>query len=192
MKYSILLAGALALSVVGTAQADPRAEVVAAFEKAMDDGSYRMHMSADTRKGKVESTMDVQWPDRFRMKTDGGEFIILPSGTWMNMGGQWMKSPVNMGQMIQGYTKDAMEQGVAAIQQVTLMGEERVQGCDAKHYSYSAKGEFMGVKSDAETEVWVCQDSGLPIQLKSNERGKKDVVTMVYDWDADIDIRAPN
>jgi len=192
MKHSIKTLGLLAVFAAGAAHADARDEVVAAFQKAMDDGSYRMHMTADTRKGKVESTMDVQWPDRFRMKNEGGEFIILPSGTWMNAAGQWMKMPMNMSQMIQGYSKDAMEKGVQAIQDVELLGEETVQGCASKRYRYAARGEFMGIKSDSVTEVWVCQDSGLPVQLVSGERGKKDTVTMVYDWDAAIDIRAPN
>ena len=192
MKHTIKTIGLLAILAAGAAHADARDEVVAAFQKVMDEGSYRMHMTADTRQGTVESTMDVQWPDRFRMKNDGGEFIILPTGTWMNAGGQWMKMPMNMSQMIQGYSKDAMQKGVAAIQEVTLVGEETVQGCASKRYSYAARGEFMGVKSDSQTEVWICQDNGLPVQLVSKERGKDDSVTMVYDWDTAIDIRAPN
>src|SRR5690606_33701050 len=110
MKYSVKIVGLLAMLAAGAVHADAREDVVAAFQKVMDHGSYRMHMTADTRKGAVESTMDVQWPDRFRMKNEGGEFIILPTGTWMNAGGQWMKMPMNMSQMIQGYSKDAMEQ----------------------------------------------------------------------------------
>lgn len=192
MKHTVKTLGLLAALAAGAAHADARDEVTAAFGKMMEEGSYRMHMTADTRQGKVESTMDVQWPDRFRMKHDSGEFIILPAGTWMNAGGQWMKVPMNMSQMIQGYSKDAMQKGVDAIQEVTLLGEDTVQGCDSKRYGYSARGEFMGVKSNSETEVWICQDNGLPVQMVSKERGKNDTVRIVYDWDTKIDIRAPN
>lgn len=192
MKTSIRTIGLLALVAAGAAHADARDDVAAAFGRVMEEGSYRMSMTADTRRGEVRTTMDVQWPDRFHMKHDGGEFIVLPSGTWMNAGGQWMKVPMNMSQVIQGYSKDAFKKGVDALQEVTLLGEETVQGCASKRYAYSARGEFMGVKSDSQTEVWICGDNGLPVQMVSRERGKKDTVTIVYDWDTPIDIRAPN
>ncbi len=191
MKLAMTALALAAALVAGAAHADARDDVVAAFHKVMEDGSYRMTMTADTDQGPMETRMDVQWPDRFHMKHAGGEFIILPAGTWMNAGGQWMKVPMNMSQMIDAYSKDAMEKGVDAIRDVTLVGEETVQGCDARHYRYNASGEFMGVKSDSESEVWICEDSGLPVQMVSGERGKDARVRIVYDWDATIDIRAP-
>ena len=192
MKHSTIALALCAVFASGAAQADPRAEVMAAFEKMMDDGSYHMRMSADTRNGVVSNEMQVQLPDRFHMKNEGGEFIVLPSGTWMNAGGQWMKMPMNMSQMIAGYSTEAMEKGMAAIQDVQYLGEESVEGCDSKHYSYNARGEFMGIKSDSQTEVWVCGDNGLPVRMVSSERGKDDKVTITYDWDKPVDIRAPN
>lgn len=186
---ALALVGAFA---AGAAHADARGELIDAFQKVIDDGSYRMTMDAESRRGSTKMEMLVQLPDRFHMKNEGGEFIVLPAGTWMNAGGQWMKMPMNMSKMIAGYSADAMKQGMAAIQDVSYVGEETAEGCSAKRYRYSARGEFMGVKNDSESDVWICQDDGLPVRIVSNERGKTDKVTIVYDWDAPVNIKAPN
>ena len=192
MKQLAMVVALLAALGAGTAHADPRAEVVDAFEKAMDDGSYRMLMDASQGGRTVRSEMSVQLPNRFHMKNEGGEFIVLPAGTWMNAGGQWMKMPMNMSQMIEGFGAEAIEKAMASIQEVEYVGEAEAEDCGSKHYRYRAAGEFMGVKSDTETEVWICQDNGLPVRMVSNERGKADKVTIVYDWKTPVDIQAPN
>ena len=90
MKTTPLLTIALALAVAGPAQADPRADVMSAFEKAMAQTSYRAQSTTDVGGQPQTSTIDVQTPDRFHMRGPGSEVIVLPAGSWMNQGGQWM------------------------------------------------------------------------------------------------------
>lgn len=178
-----MLAGGFA----GPALADARGEIETAMRAMMDDGSFRAHMTSAGQ----QMTMDVQLPDRFRLKNEQGEFIILPQGTWMNAGGQWMQFPMNMSQLTQGFSAQAMEQGIDAVQQVEYVGQETVEGCSSRHYRYRTAGTVMGIKTDTDSQLWICQDNGLPIKAVSSERGKSEQVTIVYDFDASIDIRAP-
>lgn len=180
------------LLAAGVAHAEPRDDIVAAFRKAMDDGSYRMVMNVPTPQGPMETTMDVELPDRFHMKHAQGEFIVLPEGTWMNAAGNWMKAPMDMSQMTESFSQQAMEDGIAAIQNVRVIGEETIDGCDATRYAYDARGEILGNSTDSEVEVAICNDSGLPVAMSTTERGSGQSVSIRYDFDAEIDIRAPN
>ncbi|HET6602804.1 MAG TPA: hypothetical protein VFG21_01110 [Xanthomonadaceae bacterium] len=178
-----MLAGGFA----GPALADARGEVETAMRRMMDEGSFRAHMTSAGQ----QMTMDVQLPDRFRLKNEQGEFIILPQGTWMNAGGQWMQFPMNMSQLTQGFSTRALEEGINAVQQVDYVGEETVQGCSSRQYRYRTMGTVMGIKTDTDSQLWVCQDNGLPIKAVSSERGKSEQVTILYDWAARIDIQPP-
>lgn len=192
MQRLTITIGTLLAAAVSTspAWAGPRDEVIAAFGKAMADGSYRATISAAGQGEDATSVLDVQMPDRFRMTSKAGEFIVLPEGTWMKAGGNWMAVPMNLSGMIQGYTATALKDGMAAIQDVQPIGEADVEGCASKLYAYHASGEMMGMKSESDVEVAICEASGLPIRIVSKDGG--DAATLVYDWDADVDIKAPN
>lgn len=190
MKRSVLLSALLLLPLSGTALADARADVVAAFGKVVADKSYHATITTEGKRG-TTLRMAVQFPDRYHMVSPDAEFIIVPEGTWMNMGGQWMKAPMNMSQMIAGYSKEAMEKGAESIGQVEFLGEETVEGCASKNYRYVQSGEFMGVRSNSEAVISICQTHGKPVRVVTGETGKKERVTVVYDWDAPVNIRAP-
>lgn len=173
----------------GAALADDRAVLIEAFSKAMAKGSYSMQMETQV-KGKPYSTqMKVMFPDRYHMRTPDTEIIILPEGTWMNAGGQWMKVPMNMSQMIAGYSKQAMEEGMGSISDVTRTGSEDIDGCTADLYSYRTSGEFMGVKNASTQVAAICRDNGLPVRLVSEG---KDAVTIHYDFESEVRISPPS
>jgi len=190
MKSSFLLV-ALLLPMSSAALADARKEVETAFRKVLNDKSYVATITTTDKRRNVTVRMMVELPDRFHMKTDETEIIVLPEGTWMNAAGQWMRSPVNMSQMIASYSADAMEKGIDAIGQVEYIGEETVEGCASKNYRYSQSGEFMGMRSSGDVLLSICQSNGKPIRIVSSQKGKADAATIVYDWDAPVNIRPP-
>lgn len=174
------------------ARADARDEVIAAWENAMARGSYRMQMSTESRGRPQSQEIDVQLPSSFHMRSPETEMVMLPQGTWMRVNGSWMRMPVNVSQMAEAYSADAIEQGKQSLQQVERVGEGMVEGCDAVSYRYTSSGKFMGIRSDSTTEMAVCKDSGLPRLLTSTSGGRRaDTVRIVYDFDAAIDIRPP-
>lgn len=174
------------------ARADARDKVIAAWENAMARGSYRMQMSTESRGRTQSQEIDVQLPSSFHMRSPETEMVMLPQGTWMRVNGSWMRMPVNVSQMAEAYSADAIEQGKQSLQQVERVGEGMVEGCDAVSYRYTSSGKFMGIRSDSTTEMAVCKDSGLPRLLTSTSGGRRaDTVRIVYDFDAAIDIRPP-
>ena len=44
-----------------------------------------------------------------------------------------------------------------------LLGEETVEGCASKNYRYVQSGEFMGVRSNSEAVISICQTHGKPV-----------------------------
>lgn len=174
------------------ARADARDEVIAAWENTMARGSYRMQMSTESRGRTQSQEIDVQLPSSFHMRSPETEMVMLPQGTWMRVKGSWMRMPVNVSQMAEAYSADAIEQGKQSLQQVERVGEGVVEGCDAVTYRYTSSGKFMGIRNDSTTEMAVCKDSGLPRLLTSTSGGRRaDTVRIVYDFEAAIDIRPP-
>jgi len=185
-SFAVLCLGADA------ARADARDEVIAAWENTMARGSYRMQMSTESRGRTQSQEIDVQLPSSFHMRSPETEMVMLPQGTWMRVNGSWMRMPVNVSQMAEAYSADAIEQGKQSLQQVERVGEGVVEGCDAVTYRYTSSGKFMGIRNDSTTEMAVCKDSGLPRLLTSTSGGRRaDTVRIVYDFEAAIDIRPP-
>lgn len=184
---------AFACCLPATALADARAEVISAWEKAMAKGSYRMHIHSEVRGRPYTTQMDIEFPSSFHMRTPDTEMVMLPEGTWIQAGGQWMRSPVNMSRQVEGYTAEALEEGKRSLGSVERIGEETVEGCLATRYRYSQSGRFMGIKNDADVEIAVCKDSGLPREVRSVSGSKRrpETTRIVYDFGADIRIRAP-
>lgn len=180
-----------ALLLAGNAVAGPREDLIAAFGKAMAGGSYTAEVIAKVKGADYPTRMQVQWPDRYHMKTPDTEMVILPGATWMNAGGQWMKMPMDMSKMIQGYSKQAMDEGVAGIGEVSVTGSETINGCESTLYSYTATGKFMGVENSSQAEVAVCGSSGLPVRMITGKPGDADRVVVNYDFAAEVSIQAP-
>jgi hypothetical protein len=192
-RSSRILALACLAALCGDASAEPRDELIAAWQKVMDRGSYRMLMSVESRGRTQSQEMDVQLPSSFHMRSPETEMILLPQGTWMRVNGNWMQMPVNMSKTIEGYTADAIEEGKQSLGAVERIGEGVVEGCEAVTYRYTSSGKFMGVKGDSAAEMAVCKDTGLPRLLTSTSGSARrpEVVRIVYDFDTAIDIRPP-
>lgn len=191
MRSMLLTAALAALFAATPAAADAQQELVDAFGKAMAKGAFRAVVHPENAKAPAVE-MRVILPDRFHMKTADTEMIILPQGTWMLANGEWMQFPMNMSKMIEGYNKGAIEQGMAALRDVSVVGNETIDGCDSTVYAYRTSGKFMGVESNSSAEAAVCNSTGLPVRVTTRDKKGKLEGTVLYDFDSAIDIRAPN
>lgn len=192
MKMRFLAVALLSASVASPVLADARADVMQAYEKAMAQDAYRVQMTSEHRGQSTKTTVDVQPPDRFHMRSPETEVIVLPGATWMNNAGQWMKLPMDMSSMIRGMTLTAMRDGANAMQDVQRIGSEAVNGCESTAYSYRAQGEAMGIKAEADVTMWVCDATGLPVRMISSDTKSKTRTVLDYDYESAIDIRPPN
>lgn len=194
MNRPLILLCSLVAVALGAqrACADARDEVVAAWDKTIERGSYRMQMTTESRGRPHAQQMDVQLPASFHMRSPDSEMVMLPQGTWMRVNGEWMQMPMNMSRMVEGFSADAIEQGKRSLADVERVGEGSVEGCEAVTYRYTTRGKFMGITSDSATEMAVCKDSGLPrLLISTSGKRRADTVRIVYDFDAPIDIRPP-
>ncbi len=189
--FFCLMAGVAGLTSPSFAHADARADVIAAFRAAMADGTYRMNIVVDNKRGPISTQMDVQMPNRFHMKAAEAEFIVVPEGTWINAGGRWMKVPVDMSERMQGFRIEDMEKASSSIPDVELVGTEAVDGCESSIYRYAATTNVAGRSSEDDVELAICTTSGKPIRVRTTPKKKGEAVTIRYDFDAAIDIRPP-
>lgn len=196
----LLLILLLGFSVSGPVRADDagvRAELIGLWSKmlASKDLAYRAHMVTTDKKGrKYPSDMSVQWPNRFHMKNPDSEMIILPQGTWMNAGGNWMKMPMDMSKMIQQFTPEAVKAGMDGIKTVTYLGDAEVNGKSCKQYRYDFDSKIMGIRSSGTATISLEASTGFPVRMESTGEamGQKSSTVVDYEYDPSIRITPPN
>src|SRR5687768_13533714 len=123
-----MLVVVVSLAFSGAALADAKADVVAANQKLMDEAKFRMTGKTTTGGKTVNMWAEVDWPDRYHMRTDDVEFIILPGKTWMKQGGQWMALPMDMSAMVKSLSPDAVKQAQENMTNVKEVGPADVNG----------------------------------------------------------------
>jgi hypothetical protein len=191
LQISACVATLLLSAGFSQARADARADVMAAFEAAMARQSYQAFSVSEHKGRSFESRIQVQLPGSFHIKSAESEVIVLPQGTWINAGGQWMKLPMDMSKMIQGVSLQAMKEGANLVQQVEKIGSESIEGCDATLYSYRTSGKVMGFDANADVQLAICEDTGLPIRVVSSDAKRKSRTVITYDYQTPVNIRSP-
>lgn len=194
---AVLLISLAGVSSVRADDAATRSELVGLWSKmlASKDLAYRAQMVTTDKKGKkYASSMEVQWPNRFRIKNPDSEMIILPQGTWMNVGGNWMKMPVDMSKVVQQYTPDALKSGMDGIQAVQFLGDAEVNGKACKQYRYDFDSKVMGVRSTGTTTVSLDAATGYTVRMETTgeAKGQKSSTVLDYEYDSAIRVTAPN
>jgi len=198
--HALLVVLIVAIAPMMPAVADDaaaRAEMVALWSKMFTakDVAYRAHMVSTDKKGRTyETDMEVQWPNKFRMKTPDSDMIILPQGTWMNAGGQWMKLPMDMSKVIQQYTPDAVKSGLDGMKNVRSLGAGVVNGKACNRYAYDYDQKVMGIRSTGSAEVALEVGTGYPVRMETTGEaaGQKSTVVVDYEYDPSIRITPPN
>ncbi|MDZ4812291.1 MAG: hypothetical protein SGI99_06695 [Pseudomonadota bacterium] len=189
----------LIVFAVAPASADDvgaRSELIGLWQKmfASRDLAFQVTSSITTGKDKpIRSVMRVQWPNRFHMKTDQSEMIILPGGTWMNADGNWMKLPIDMQKLIAQFTPEMMQQSLDATKNVRFVGLETVNGKPVKVYTYDFDGKVMGIHSSGTAKVFLSIVDGYPLRIETTGTAMRKTTTTIaeYEYDNSIRIEAP-
>jgi hypothetical protein len=188
---SVLMIGALPAFAE-----DARAELISLWQKMTErrDLAFRVTSVTTSGKGKpMKSQMDVRWPDRFHMKNDQSEMIIVPGGTWMNANGQWMKMPIDMQKMIAQFTPEMMKKSMQGTSNVRFVGVDSVRGTPVKVYQYDFDMEVMGINSSGTSRISLDVVSGYPLHIETTGKamGKTSTTIADYEYDDSIRIEAP-
>jgi outer membrane lipoprotein-sorting protein len=198
MRHAFLRFASFALLSVFAlaAHADPKAEIVAAYQKMVEKGRFQSITESTSGKTVSRTEGTVVWPNRFHMKTDSGgtrtEFIVIPDGTWMNNGGTWTKLPMSMDAMIQSLTPEAMRKGIDGMSNVVYVGEQDLDGSPARVYTYDSKVTIMGVTAESKVRLWVDAASGLIARQDGDGKamGMSSTSTTRYRY-GDFEVNAP-
>lgn len=197
LKWSVSILVMMAFAFSGAARADLTADVKAqllkAYEGMVEKSKFRIHSQVTSKKKTYENHVEIEWPDRFHMRNDQSEFIVLPGATYMNQGGQWMKLPMDMSKMIQSMTPEAMKQGFGNLTHARDLGEGDVEGNAAHIYEYDTSGDVMGIHSESHVKVWIGKADGLVLrqEVQGKAMGMESTTVSTYEYDASIHIKAP-
>lgn len=196
---------ALVLACVGLAPAAVRADDLAARAELMGlwakmfdarDLAFSAKIASTDKKGRVtNSEMRTNWPNKFHMKSQESEFIIIGDGTWMKPeGGNWMKFPMSMSKMIDAYKPEMMKASMEGTRNVRMLGDESVNGRDCKVFAYDFDVKMMGIRSAGTSTIYLDKASGYPTRIETDGEamGQRSKTVVDYSYDPDIRIVAPN
>ena len=98
----------LLLASTAASAADARDEVFKAYQKMMGS-KFTIDITTTTGSDTLKSHGDYDTVERIHFKNDKMEMIVLPEGTWMRTGNDWMKPPVDMGGMVKQFVPRSVE-----------------------------------------------------------------------------------
>jgi hypothetical protein len=206
------------------AQNSAGASPVLGGKAALDNlTSYRTRMTWQTQKnGTLVSDFSVETeetrnPQAMHMvwKTSGTAGTATPGGfemiqigdqSYMNLGGNWMKSQQNAQDAASAFGSTGMidfnPETTFANDQYSFVGNETINGVNTKHYSVKINPAEIAMLSggmsdmtDAKADVWVADAPGLPAYtakytLTSN--GKQDGQPASFTWQQEVyDVNQP-
>jgi len=176
-----------------------------AMRAQLEAKSFRAHITSSAANG-PNNKMVIEYvaPDRYRMvseaqaggagKVPGQEFIIIGKATFIKgPNGQWIKSPMDMGEMVKAFRDPKVLDELAKTADIKYAGAETLDGAPMLIYEYTQNNPMgMNLKSTART--WLSVADGLPRKTETagefNGVKTKTLITL-SDYNTDIKIESP-
>lgn len=196
MNKTRILAALLLAAIAGTAHADPKAEVFAAWDAMIAAKSYRASVQTTAGDVVVKQTIEMIIPDHMRVTGGpGGDLVITPAGAWLKAPGQeWMAAPPGTAAMSKQYmSEEFVAQAKAGVKSVEALGTETVAGKPARTYQVEQVMTMMGIESQSTTKLFVDVDSGRPVrqEVDASAMGRSSRTVQDIEYVADLKIVAP-
>ena len=189
LRHAVTASIALAcLAAAGTAAADPRQDLQAAYRKMAALTAFRATL-VDLSTGKTAMVIDYQSPDRYRMSAQGRPPQLVIGDTMiMTVEGRTMRMPMPKGSMPRMRNEDALRE-LEKGSRVEAAGAGTVGAQPARIYRHTTQVNGQ----PAQSLVWVGLASGLPLQVETRGgKGGKDVRILYSDFNSPkIRIEAP-
>jgi len=196
--------GERAAAAIISASDKPLDVMTKAMRAQLDAKSYRAHITSTSSEGTNKMVIEYVAPDRYRMVSEGQaggsgksfnqEFIIVGGTTYIKgPNGQWVKSPVNMGEMVKAFRDPKVVEELTRTADVKFIGPDTLDGKPMLVYEY-AQNNVMGMNIKSIARTWVAALDGLPrkSEAEGEFRGIKTKTLMtVSDYNSNIKIEAP-
>jgi outer membrane lipoprotein-sorting protein len=164
----------LCLFASTSAWADARAQLHAAFVKFLAQSSFEAHTRATVGGRAIDSTVEYQAPDRYRVTSAGRPpSVIIGNTMYLSINGRSMQVPMPPGTISQFRDPEVLAR-VERSATVEDLGADVVGGVPAHKYRYRTTGA-----TPSDSQVWVGVANGLPIQLQTTSSGQSTVVSTV-------------
>jgi hypothetical protein len=173
-----------------TPSGNPKEDVIKSTVKMQELSSWAAVASSETM---PDLTMEMEYsaPDRYHVKREDGEIIVIGGDTYVKEEDKWEKIPENFSEQINAMKKTFTEEGMKAIKDVQMVGKEMVNGKETTAYVYKISGDKnMG---ETTTKAWIGNDTGLPVKIEVESKIGKTTqkLTTNYIYDKQIKIEAP-
>ena len=174
-----------------TIPSDPTAALVSSLKAQLALPAYRGNLESQYQ-GKTNSIIvEYLSPDRYRVKNDSMEAILIGKVTYLNINGRWSKMGVDLSGMISSFRDPKLIE--TGISNVKFFGSEQVNGISASVYTYTSSADLNGQKMTADAKVWVSQTNNLPVKMEvtGDVSGEKTFSTITYDYVSKVSIESP-
>jgi hypothetical protein len=186
----ILLAVAFALP--SRASADARADVQQALRRIVAAGGFRANVSGPVFGAGMpptSGTIEVEFPDRIRARTELIDFVTVPSGAWIDMLGVW--TPVSRDAIpVTAFSRAGIERAIASVRAVREEGRVRSHACEQRVYRFRASGQLPGAIADGDAKIWICTLDGRPSKIEADDADGGRLV-VAFDWSRPARVEAP-
>lgn len=149
---------AVVVGLPGIALADARSDLFTAYERLL---GARFHgQTESTAKGGKASVSNVDYDtvQRVHLKSEHGEFVIVPEGTWMKNGDRWMQPPFDMSAMFRQLLPMTQKSMREDTHDVVDGGQVTWSGQSVRAISYDTAMQIMGIAVKSHTTVYIGAD----------------------------------
>jgi opacity protein-like surface antigen len=209
-KLLVLAIGAVILGS-GTAMADCKAEVDAAFSKLRESKGFRLETKiVNEQQGSLTMSVDYILPDRMHQRVSLGdsatkmEMIAVGDKAWSNQGQGWAEVPKNFAEVITKQMKETIAAPTKSTAAYDCLGEQEFEGKKYAAYRSSLslqpeeKAKAEAATPDAKPSagvqtVYIDKASGLPVRnvVTKADAADKRLFDGTFSVPADLDIKPP-
>lgn len=181
----------LLLATTTASAADARDDVFKAYQKMMGS-KFTIDINTTTGSDTLKSHGEYDTVERIHFKNDKIEMIVLPEGTWMRTGKDWMKPPVDMSGMVKQFVPRSVDDMKAMTKSATDDGMTTFNGQPTHAYSYAVDTTVMGIHVTSTNKIFV-DAAGQIVHVESDGEamGRKSHTTQDVKYDDSIKVSPP-
>jgi hypothetical protein len=182
----------LILAPCAARASDAREDVFKAYQKMMGS-RFAVEITTVSDGDTTTSRGEYDTVERIHFRNDRMEMIVLPEGTWMRMGKEWTKPPVDMSGMVKQFVPKSIEDMKAVTKSVSDEGMTSWNGTPVHAYAYSVDTTMMGIHVTSKNRIFV-DAAGRIVHVESDGEamGRKSHTTQDVKYDDSIRVTAPN
>ncbi|MCA0432766.1 MAG: hypothetical protein LCH46_05830 [Proteobacteria bacterium] len=191
MRCTLALTCTLVLATPAFAACED--DLKATFEQMMAGSAYRSTITSSSDAPGTVMESEAILPDKFHIRADQMEMILIGKKGWMKMGGAWQQMPAEAAEQMSSMISDGVAQGMKGVSNVKCLGDQTYEGASYDTISYTSKGEFAGIASSSEVVLYRDGD-GHPawMVIDGEAMGVKSKTVQKITRDDTITINPPN